>query len=242
MSIEELESTLLELDKEYNYSAEKAAEYTDKTAIIFTKWKVMQEELLELKKIAAKEEAIFTIEQNNQLEKSIYRILRVVFTGLGVDCFSQTRFEEGLKIQYRIEKDYGNDICDTCPKKIHETDCHHPDCGHSNKYKFDISSRFTEGCVEDGCWGLYQGPQIIFTITVWVRDLPIQTKIIKMFEYVKKNLIKEDEDKYERKEKENAEVYAEVHALREKLNLFYPKVEEIIEEYRKKKESLTSDF
>jgi len=222
MSIEQLESTLLELDKEYNHFAEKAAEYRDKTAIVFTKWKVMQEELLDLKKLAAKEEA-FTLEQNNQLEKSIRHILKVVCTGLGTDSYSESRFEEGLNIQY--------DICDTFPKKIDEQNYHHTDCGHSNKYKFDISSRFAEGCAEDGSWGHYTGPQIIFTIIVLARNLPIQTKIKEMFEYVKKNLIKEEEDKYEKIIKKDIEM----DKLRDKLNLFYPKVDNIIQEYRKEK-------
>ena len=230
MSIKQLESTLLELDKEYNHFAEKAAEYRDKVAVLFTKWKVMQDELLALKKLAAKEEAIFRLDQSNQLEKSIRHILKVVCTGLGIDCYSESRFEEGLKIQYSID-DRGNDVCDVCAKK-HEANCHHSEeCGHSNKYKFEINSRFAEGCIEDGCWGHYTGPQIIFTINVIARDLPIQTKIIEMFEYVKKSLIKEDDEKCERSKRESYQV----NELRDKLNLFYPKVDDIIEEYTKEK-------
>ena len=52
-----------------------------------------------------------------------------------------------------------------------------------------------------------------------------------MFEYVKKSLIKEDDEKCERSKRESYQV----NELRDKLNLFYPKVDDIIEEYTKEK-------
>ena len=83
-SIQQLEATLAILDKEYKENVEKAADYKDKVSILFAKWKILQDELLELKKQHAKEDDIFTLEQTGNLRASIEHILKTICTGMRI--------------------------------------------------------------------------------------------------------------------------------------------------------------
>uniref|UniRef100_A0A6C0K9X2 Uncharacterized protein n=1 Tax=viral metagenome TaxID=1070528 RepID=A0A6C0K9X2_9ZZZZ len=230
-SIQQLEATLAILDKEYKENAEKAADYRDKVSILFAKWNILQDELLELKKQCAKEEAIFTVEQSGNLRASIQHILMTICKGMRY-YYSDIKLEE-LDIKYIIDSECGKEMCDRCSAELKSCrfpNCNeHIECGHCNKYKFDMSCKFLEGCYENGCWGRETNSQLQFSIIITVINAEVQTKIMEMFKHVKEDLIQRENEKNERKQRENKEVYE----LREQLLPFIKKADEIIEEYTK---------
>ena len=232
-SIQRLETIIATLDKEYKENAEKAADYKDKVSILFAKWKILQDELLELKKQHAKEEDIFTLEQTGNLRASIEHILKTICTGMRL-YHSEIKLEE-LNIKYIIDSECGKEICEKCSGELKS--CRFPncndhnliECGHCNKYKIDMSCRFIEGCYQNGCWGGETGSQLHFSIAITVRNADIQNKIMELFQYVKEDLIKREHEKHERKQRENK--YA--NELRDKLTPYLQKADDIIEEYTK---------
>ena len=230
-SIQQLEATLAILDKEYKENVEKAADYKDKVSILFAKWKILQDELLELKKQHAKKEDIFTLEQTGNLRASIEHILKTICTGMRI-YYSEIKLEE-LNIKYIIDGECGKEMCSKCSgelKSCRFPNCNeHIECGHCNKYKIDMSCRFIEGCYENGCWGHETRSQLHFSITITVKNVEVQTKIIEIFKYVKKDLIERENKKNERKLRENKEV----NELRDKLIPYLQKADDIIEQYTK---------
>ena len=92
-----------------------------------------------------------------------------------------------------------------------------------------MSCKFLEGCYENGCWGRETHSQLQFSIIITVINAEVQTKIMEMFKHVKEDLIQRENEKNERKQRENKEVYE----LREQLLPFIKKADEIIEEYTK---------